>query len=227
MTQERTKAIVLRRTDYGEADRVLSLLTPGGKRAAIARGVRREKSKLAGGIELFSITDVTIHRGARSSSELGILTSARIETFFGHIIEDYDRLQFGYECTRLVAKASEGHDSEEWYEVLAETYRGLGSATISLQLTQSWWYLRYAELTGYSLSLARDVTGAAVQPDARYSYDTSERGLRPNPKGAVAADHIKYLRLLAAKPLMSVAQIGGVDAILPECWQLTRQHAAV
>ena len=51
----RTKAIVLRRTDYGEADRILQLLTPSGKRSVIARGVRKEKSKLAGGIELFSV----------------------------------------------------------------------------------------------------------------------------------------------------------------------------
>ena len=35
----RTRAIVLRRTDYGEADRILQLLTPEGKRSVIARGV--------------------------------------------------------------------------------------------------------------------------------------------------------------------------------------------
>ena len=38
---ERTKAIVLRRTNHGEADRILTLLTPLGQRNAIARGVRR------------------------------------------------------------------------------------------------------------------------------------------------------------------------------------------
>ena len=48
---ERTKAIVLRRTNYGEADRILTLLTPLGQRSAIARGVRREKSRLAGGTQ--------------------------------------------------------------------------------------------------------------------------------------------------------------------------------
>ena len=43
----RTKAIVLRRTDYGEADRILNLITPQGKIAVIAKGVRKEKSKLS------------------------------------------------------------------------------------------------------------------------------------------------------------------------------------
>ena len=41
---ERLKAIVLRRTNYAEADRVLQLLTPKGRRSVIAKGVRRERS---------------------------------------------------------------------------------------------------------------------------------------------------------------------------------------
>ena len=56
----RTHAIVLRRTNYGESDRILSLLTPEGKIAVLARGVRKEKSRLAGGIELFSTDDVPL-----------------------------------------------------------------------------------------------------------------------------------------------------------------------
>ena len=72
---ERVRAIVLRRTNYGEADRILQLLTPEGRRAVMARGVRREKSKLAGGIELFAVSDIVINRG---KGELGILTSARM-----------------------------------------------------------------------------------------------------------------------------------------------------
>ncbi len=39
----RTRAIVLRRTNYGESDRILNLLTPEGKVAVLAKGVRKEK----------------------------------------------------------------------------------------------------------------------------------------------------------------------------------------
>ena len=66
----RTKAIVLRRTNYGEADRILQFLTPLGRQGALARGVRREKSRLAGGIELFAISDIVITEGR---GELGLL----------------------------------------------------------------------------------------------------------------------------------------------------------
>lgn len=63
MKTYRTKAVVLRRTNYGEADRILQLLTPDGRRSVMARGVRKEKSKLAGGIELFAVSDVVIGEG--------------------------------------------------------------------------------------------------------------------------------------------------------------------
>jgi DNA repair protein RecO len=55
-----TKGIVLSRRDYQEADRILSVLTPdNGKVSLIAKGVRKPKSKLAGGIELFSVSQLT------------------------------------------------------------------------------------------------------------------------------------------------------------------------
>ena len=67
---ERLKASVLRRTKYAEWVRVLQLLTPKGRRSVIAKGVRRERSKLAGGIELFAICDVVIRSGR---GDLGLL----------------------------------------------------------------------------------------------------------------------------------------------------------
>src|SRR5215213_5054728 len=50
-----TDAIVLSRFDLGEADRVLTLITPtGGKLKAIAKGIRRPTSRLGGSLEPFA-----------------------------------------------------------------------------------------------------------------------------------------------------------------------------
>lgn len=223
MSTERTRAIILRRTNYGEADRVLTLLTPLGQRSVIAKGVRREKSKLAGGIELFAISDVVI---TISKGGLGILTSARLVHFYHHIVEDYDRLQFGYETINLVTKASEQIDDSGWYEVLREVYMGLDAATVPLQLTQTWFYLHYAELTGYAFNLERDVAGQLLDANRTYMYDVNEKGLRLAEQGDINASHIKLLRLMANKPIAIVAQIGGVEAILSGCWLIARQHAS-
>lgn len=224
MTTVRTRAIVLRRTNYGEADRILQLLTPEGRRGVMARGVRREKSKLAGGIELFAVSDIVISSGR---GVLGILTSARLVQFYRHILEDYDKLQFGYEVVKLVSSATETVDEPEWFDVLQEALAGLDTGTIPRQLVEAWFYLRYAALLGRELSLTNDVEGNRINSESRYSYDVGEQGLRVATSGELTANHIKFLRLLNAKSLKILAQIGGVGEVLPECWTVARQHAAV
>lgn len=224
MKTYRTRAIVLRRTNYGEADRILQLLTTEGRRSVMARGVRREKSKLAGGIELFAISDIVIVEG---KGDLDILTSARLVHFYNHIIEDYDRLQFGYLAVKLIARASETVDEPEWFDMLSEILMALDSRTIPLELTQAWFYLKYAALLGHELNLNLDVGGEKLTADKTYRYDVGEKGLVERPGGEITAEHIKLLRLIATKSLTILAQVGGVDNILPEVLTVSREHAAI
>lgn len=224
MKTHRTRAIVLRRTNYGEADRILQLITPEGRRGVMARGVRKEKSKLAGGIELFAVSDVVIGEG---KGELGVLTSAKLVQFYRHILEDYDRLQFGYRAIKLVGRASEAVDEPEWYDLLVETLAGLDAVTIPQPLIEAWFYLRYASLLGHELNLELDVDGQALQADATYRYDVSEQGLRRADGSELTGDHIKLLRLIASRPLAVLVQIGGVGAIIGDCLRVAEAHAAV
>lgn len=224
MTAVRTKAIVLRRTNYGEADRIIQLLTPEGRRTAIARGVRKEKSRLAGGIELFAVSDIVVQSG---KGDMGVLTSARLVQFYRHILEDYDRMQFGYEAVKQVAKASEMVDEPEWYDLLSEVLAGLDALSIPRQLIETWFYLRFAALLGHELSFRHDTNGDTLKQERKYMYDVAEKGLRPKETGDLSADHIKFLRIVAVKPLATVAQVGGIEAILPDCWLVARQHAAI
>jgi len=224
MKTHRTKAIVLRRTNYGEADRILQLLTPDGKRSVMAKGVRREKSRLAGGIELFAICDVVIGDG---KGELGILTSSRLVHFYNHIMEDYDRMQAAYTAIKLVSNASEMVEGPEWYDVLSETLAGLDVHSIQLDVVNVWFYLRYAALMGYELSLWHDINGDKLSPDQTYSYDVTERGLRVVENGELTAKHIKLLRLIATRSLKVIAQIGGINEIAKDCLLTAREHAAI
>ena len=224
MKSARTQAIVLRRTNYGEADRILQLLTPDGKQSVMAKGVRREKSRLAGGIELFAICEVVVVEG---KSELGILTSSKLIHFFRHIMDDYDRMQFAYTAIKLVSKSSEMVEGPEWYDVLAETFGGLDSKSVPFELVQTWFYLRYSAILGYELSLWHDENGKDLSPELTYRYDVTERGLKTVTNGELTADHIKLLRLIATRPLKVLSKIGGVEAILPDCLLVAREHAAI
>ena len=221
---ERLQAIVLRRTDYGEADRILHLLTSAGRRNVIAKGVRREKSKLAGGIELFALCDVVVRRGR---GELGILTSAQLQQFYRHILDSYERMQFGYEVLKLVNRASEQVDEPAWFSVAQQVLAQWNNVKVEQKLIETWFYLQYAGLLGDELNLRTDVAAHALSPDKTYMYDSTEKGLRPAEQGDLSADAIKLLRLIQAKPLANVAQIGGIAEVISACWLVARQHAAV
>jgi DNA repair protein RecO (recombination protein O) len=219
----RFRSIVLRRINYGEADRIVDILTPDGQISAIAKGARREKSKLAGGIELLAVSDITIHD---SKSGLAIITSARMEQFFSKILEDYDRLQFAYSAIKLVAKASKDIDGPEWFAVLEEVLEGLNKPQVSRLLVETWFFVHYAELLGDELNTRSDSAGELLVASENYLYDDTEKVLRLHAQGTISGDHIKLLRLIAAKPLAAVSQVGGIDEVLPECWSLARRQAA-
>lgn len=224
MKSERLRAIVLRRTNYGEADRILQLLTPEGRRSVMARGVRKEKSRLAGGIELFAVCDVVIGRG---KGKLAILTSARLVKFYRNIMTDYERMEFCYEAMRHVATASESVDEPQWYDILSEVLMALDTATIDTALIKTWFYLHYSAMLGRELSLTHDVNGEKLLPDTAYAYDIAESGFRKATGGEVMSAHITLLRLISAKPLSVLVQIGGIQSVVGECLSVSRQHAAI
>lgn len=71
----KTRAIVLRARNLGEADKIFTLLTVArGKIDAVAKGVRRVKSHVAGRLEFASAAELTMHRGRN----LDVITSAEI-----------------------------------------------------------------------------------------------------------------------------------------------------
>ncbi len=71
----RCEGVVLRRRDFGEADRLLTLMTDEyGKIRAIAKGTRRTKSRMGGHLEPFARTNLLIARGRN----LDIVTQAQV-----------------------------------------------------------------------------------------------------------------------------------------------------
>lgn len=215
---------MLRRTNFGEADRVLDLLTPEGRVSVMARGVRKEKSKLAGGIELFAVCDVVVGQG---KGDLGLLTSARLVHFYRHILEDYDRMQFAYEALAQITKASASLDESEWYTIASEVLAALDVKTMPMALVQTWFYVRVAQLLGEELNLLRDYKGDEMQSDKKYRYDSQEKAFVDDSKGNITAGHIKILRLVTVKSLKVIAQVGGISDYLNDCLYVARQHAAL
>jgi len=70
-----TEAIIIKKVKLGEADRILTLYTPGyGKIEAVAKGVRRPKSKMAGHLELLTCSQIRLARGRNLDTIIGSQT---------------------------------------------------------------------------------------------------------------------------------------------------------
>ncbi|MFC2318108.1 MAG: DNA repair protein RecO, partial [Candidatus Saccharibacteria bacterium] len=176
MKNEKLKAIVLRRTNYQEADRILDLVTPLGKRSVIARGVRKEKSRLAGSVELLCESEIVLTKSNKSS--LAILTSARLIRFYGNILKSYDRMTFAYDTLKNIGKAVNQIEEPEWYDLLSQVLSGLDDLKIDLRLIRVWFLLQYQKLLGNELNMLYDVNGEKLEKTKKYTYDYLERGLR-------------------------------------------------
>jgi DNA repair protein RecO len=208
-----TQGIILSRTDYGEADRIITVLTPDhGKLRLMARGVRRAKSKLAGGIELFSVSDLTYTTGRGS---LGTLISTRMLKHYGHIVKDLNRVQLGYELIKTLNKATEDNPEDDYFHLLEYSFASLDDATISLDLIRIWFECQLLRLYGHTPNLQTDTDDHKLQPDQTYNFDIEAMAFTPHPSGTYQAQHIKTLRLLFDGHLPAKLQtVQGIAATL-------------
>ena len=210
-TRKNTLAIVLRRTDFGEADRIINLLTPSGKVSAMARGVRKPKSKLAGGIEFFALNEVVLIEG---KSEMRTLSSARMREFFGEILKDFERTEFAYQAIKKVSWLCEQIESDDFFEILLTVFRSLNNFEIDLSLTKKWFNLKMAEFSGDEINLESDKNGKALQADLNYSFDFYDRVFVEDFNGRFGANDIKFLRLMISSEPKIISKIKGCDIFL-------------
>lgn len=169
----RTEAVVLRRQDLGEADRLLTLYTPGrGKLRVVAKGVRLPRSRKAGHLELFTRVDVLVARGR----DLDVVTQAEaLETFEG--LRD-DLLRFGHAAyaVELVDCFAVEEENRPLYRLLTETLERLADGQEAPAVIR-FFELRLLELAGYRPQLFSCVgCGEDIRPQAQY-FSSREGGV--------------------------------------------------
>jgi DNA repair protein RecO (recombination protein O) len=102
-------ALVLRRSDLGEADRIITLLTrEHGKLRAVAKGIRRPTSKLGGHLELFTHSRLLLARG----QNLAIITQAETSQSFIGLRDDVFRATFACYAAELLDRLLVEHSAD-------------------------------------------------------------------------------------------------------------------
>lgn len=217
----RSLIITLKRTNYGEADRILQLASNQGVVSAIAKGVRRQGSKLAGGVELFSLSDAVLARGKGS---LLRLQSVRLVNPFSSVTKNYAQLAFAANVSREIIRAGRDVSSPEWFDLMQEVLLSLeGGAEVDL--LEAWFNLRLANLLGEGLNLERDNFGNLLDADQTYRYDPTLMVFYPDPAGEIKAGHLKIFRLLMVIKPNQIQRIRQLEEFLPAVLNISRQVA--
>lgn len=119
----KTEGIILKRRNFGEADRILTVFTPSkGKISVLAKGVRRIKSRRAGNVELLNRAVMYLHQ----SKGMPILTEAQTLASSQKIKEDLTLSTYAYHLIELVDKlTAENQENRILYEHLVEVLKRL------------------------------------------------------------------------------------------------------
>lgn len=219
MKRHITRAIVLRRINYAEADRIITVLTPDlGKIAAMAKGVRKERSKLAGGIELFSISEVGLIQG---KSDMYTLSTTRLVTHFDHIVRNVDHTMYGYEVLKMVDKLTEDGADSSYFNLLTEVLTVLNTEATNLALLQIWVNVQLMNMNGQLPNLETDNTGNKLEANKTYEFDHEAMTFQSMQNGNFQASHIKLLRLAAIQPAAKMQRVHLTHNVSQTTLQLT------
>ena len=212
----RTEAIVLRQRALVDADKVCVLFTPlHGRIEAVAKGVRRPRSRLAGHLEPLTRSRLLVAK----TRSLDIITQAETVEAFPALHADLDRLSRALYVAELVDRFTDtATDVGALYRLLLDTLHRL-ETTENPDLPVRWFEMRLLDDQGYRPQLQRCVrcdttlqpegnafsapAGGVVCPDCR-------TGLIGRPLSGRA---FKLLRFLQSAAYDKVAQVR-VDASL-------------
>jgi DNA repair protein RecO (recombination protein O) len=162
MPSYRTEGVVLRTHKLGEADRIITLLTrERGKVRAVAKGVRRTRSKFGSRLEPFMHVDLLLHEGR----SLDVITQAEaIESFGGPLVLDYSLWTVGQAMLETVDRLTgeQSPDARDHYVLLVAALRTLTSGDHAASLVLDAYLLRSLALSGYEPTLDACVVCGAV-----------------------------------------------------------------
>lgn len=154
MSVYRDKAVVLRNYKLGESDRIIVMMTENhGKVRAVAKGVRKTKSKFGARLEPLSHVDIQLYKGRN----LDIVNQVEMITSTAQLHGDLDRLTQGISMLEAVDQiAQDGEPAPYLYRMLVGALEQLAAHASPIVLAAFYWKLLAAEGVSPQLNLCVD-----------------------------------------------------------------------
>ena len=195
-TEIKTDAIILNKLNYGEYDRILTLITKNnGKIKVIAKSVRKQKSKLASSLDYFCQSNIGFFPTIKG--EINRLISSNLSVYFENIMSDIDRINLGFSFMKTIDKSVEGDDAEVYYELLRNAFIYLNDIDINTVLVSNWFYCHFLKNYGHMPNLLTEKNGNKLNQHEFYQFSLDDFCFYSSTTDtAFSTDEIKYLRLI-------------------------------
>jgi len=144
----RSKGIVIKETSTGEADRIVTIFTNNrGKIAAVAKGSKRPKNKLAAGTQFLCYSDFVLFKG----SELYTVNTCDIIEAFYELRNDIVRLTYAAHMTDIINDViQENQSSPKVLRLFLNTLYMLSKTQKSPELVTRIFEIRLLSMLGYA-----------------------------------------------------------------------------
>jgi DNA repair protein RecO (recombination protein O) len=169
-----TEAIIIKKTKLGEADRILTLYTPHlGKIQAVAKGVRRPRSKMAGHLELLTHSLVSLARGRN----IDTITGSQTINSFLPLKSDLELTSCALYATELVNQfAVDNVEDYPLFQLLLETMQQLCQGGDN-ELILRYFELHMLDKAGYRPQLQQCVSCHSALKEITNSFCPSAGGI--------------------------------------------------
>jgi DNA repair protein RecO (recombination protein O) len=126
----RTLGLILRTTDVFETSTIVTAFTRElGKVSGLAKGARRIKSPMQGGLDLLGVSDIVLLH--KASDALDLVTEAAPVERFGPLRRDLSSLYAGYYVAELLSELTDFHDPHpRLFDAASVTLRHLGDPSL-------------------------------------------------------------------------------------------------
>jgi len=148
MASIKTNGIIISENNFGDFDKMLTMLTPGlGKISCIAKGARRPKSALMAGSQLLCFGEYLMYKG---SNTYNINSCETIEVFY-NLRMDFDKLTYASHITKIIQDVTqENQNSYKILQLYLNTLYTISETDKDLNLVLSIFKLRLLCILGFT-----------------------------------------------------------------------------
>lgn len=227
----KTKGLVLREANSGEADKIITVLTKEkGKKVIAAKGARSSKSQFVAGTQQFCYCDFIIYENNKSISNLNQL---EIIESFHNIRKDLYKLSYATYFMELVENtAMEELACEDLLKLTLKSLQILNKTEYNLKLLARIYELRLMKIIGYMPETTQCVS--CGRPLDSFYFNSEVGGVLCNSCKSKFSKSIQIskstlytLQYIIAADLSKLFNFSVSDQIISELTQISKSYISV